>query len=381
MDWEAITIDFVETTTGGGSLYCVGCGAFHDRDSFSAGRHGQRLAARPRYCTKGKPAVDNFIVDLSHAATIDGARRCGVQINNPPPADVSAAAQRAAVRAARSGPPQSLQTPTVRRAPAKKRRTTRVSAPKAPQKSATHRLNALWSSTAGIIKTKLLVRRKPKGRRREAGAVLLPSCERRQHMLAELERLLLAGVRRKARPRKLHLTLGLVEFVTNALLVPKAGTLICGQAALESATGLSLDALGVERWQPSLQPSRNLLSFAGMNEQLQSADAAGTAFVLRKPLRLLNSATDAFGCNTGVFVITAYHLPGDEFEGGVQLPYGAEVMGCRCGLGRVRLRLQVRVLNPAALTLVRGLLLLAARRSDCRYRGARTRATPGARAR
>ena len=34
-------------------------------------------------------------------------------------------------------------------------------------------------------------------------------------MLAELERLLRAGVRREARPRKLQLTLGLVKFTRN----------------------------------------------------------------------------------------------------------------------------------------------------------------------
>ena len=126
-------------------------------------------------------------------------------------------------------------------------------------------------------------------------------------------------MRREARPRKLQLTLGLVEFVTNALQVPRAGTLICRQAALESATGLSLDALGIERWQPSLQPACNLLTFACMNVMLKDADAVGKAFVLRKPLHRLDLATAAFGRDTGVFVINAYHLPGDDFEGGLQL--------------------------------------------------------------
>ena len=71
-----------------------------------------------------------------------------------------------------------------------------------------------WAS-AGVVKTKN-PSRTPKGpRRRAGGAVLLPSCERRRYMLAQLERLLRAGVRREARPRKLQLTLGLVKFTRN----------------------------------------------------------------------------------------------------------------------------------------------------------------------
>ena len=339
MNWAAITTQYVEEHTGGLSLYCGRCGEFHGKDAFTSGPNGQQRES-PRFCFRGRPEYDTWITELSDAAKFDGAHRCGRQINDPPPRDdLDAAAVRAARLAAR-GPPQPLRAPTARRVI---KRRTRSKGSAAPPKSAANRLNALWSSTAGVIKTKC-VRQIPKGpRRRQGGAVLLPSCERRQHMLAELERLLRAGVRREARPRKLHLTQGLVEFVTNALLVPKAGTLICGQAALESATGLSLDALGVERWKPSLQASCNLLSFSGMNDMLQNADAVGKAFVLRKPLQLLNSATAAFGRNTGVFVITAYHLPGDEFQSGLQLPYRTEVMGCRRGKGRVRLRVQVRV--------------------------------------
>ena len=156
-----------------------------------------------------------------------------------------------------------------------------------------------WAS-AGVVKTKN-PSRTPKGpRRRAGGAVLLPSCERRRYMLAQLERLLRAGVRREARPRKLQLTLGLVEFVTNALQVPRAGTLICRQAALESATGLSLDALGIERWQPSLQPDCNLLTrramgpgmpsclvFRARGQQMVRADGAGTKKPIQKSLLLL----------------------------------------------------------------------------------------------
>ena len=274
-------------------------------------------------------------MNLSNAARLDGADRCGRKIKDAPQDVFDNTAARTARRTAR-GPPLVLQPPIGTRRPIKrrpKRRTCKVSPPPtAPRRSESSRLNAMWSSSAGVVKTKN-PSRTPKGpRRRAGGAVLLPSCERRRYMLAELERLLRAGVRREARPRKLQLTLGLVEFVTNALQVPRAGTLICGQAALESATGLSLDALGIERWQPSLQPACNLLTFACMNVMLEDADAVGKAFVLRKPLHRLDLATAAFGRDTGVFVINAYHLPGDDFEGGLQLPYGTEVMGCRCGL-------------------------------------------------
>ena len=54
MNWEAITIEFVEQNCGGSSLYCGRCGEFHDRDAFSSGRNGQQRA-NPRFCLRGAP--------------------------------------------------------------------------------------------------------------------------------------------------------------------------------------------------------------------------------------------------------------------------------------------------------------------------------------
>ena len=68
MNWEAITIEFVEQNCGGSSLYCGRCGEFHDRDAFSSGRNGQQRA-NPRFCLRGAPVSDSdFIMALSDAA-------------------------------------------------------------------------------------------------------------------------------------------------------------------------------------------------------------------------------------------------------------------------------------------------------------------------
>lgn len=148
-------------------------------------------------------------------------------------------------------------------------------------------------------------------------------------MLAELDQLLLAGVRREARGRKLHLDRKVVEFFTNALEVPTSGSFICGQAALMSATGLSLDALGVERSKPSPHPASNLLSFTSLNLMLERSSGAGRAFLLRKPFGQSIPATAAFGRKTGMYVLHCYHIPEDDFESGLQLPYGYDVLSCR----------------------------------------------------
>ena len=186
----------------------------------------------------------------------------------------------------------------------------------------------MWASSAGIVRTrKAPVNKAIKAPRRAGSAVLLPPCKRRAAVLAELERLKHKGVLRVAKKRRLHMSWSLVELATDALHVPAAG-LICGQAALVSATGLSLDALGIERCEPSPQPLNNLLSFACMNLMLEESCGAGRAFVLRKPMPpkplppagdsrwQLSSATDVFGRKQGVFIVHAYYVPGDDFEGG-----------------------------------------------------------------
>ena len=191
----------------------------------------------------------------------------------------------------------------------------------------------MWASSAGIVRTR-------KAPRRKGGAVLLPPCKRRAAVLAELECLKRMGVRREAKKRKLHMSWGLVELATDELQIPPDG-LICGQAALVSATGLPLAALGIERCEPSPQQLNNQLSFACLNRMLEESCGAGQAFVLRKPLPpkplppagdsrwQLSSATDVFGREQGVYIVHTYYVPGDDFEGGRQLPYGAEVLSCR----------------------------------------------------
>ena len=121
-----------------------------------------------------------------------------------------------------------------------------------------------------------------------------------------------------------------MEFFTNALEVPTSGSFICGQAALMSATGLSLDALGVERSKPSPHPASNLLSFTSLNLMLERSSGAGRAFLLRKPFGQSIPATAAFGRKTGMYVLHCYHIPEDDFESGLQLPYGYDVLSCRC---------------------------------------------------
>ena len=75
--------------------------------------------------------------------------------------------------------------------------------------------------------------------------------------------------------------------------------------------------------------------------------------MLHKPLHQLDSATAAFGRDTGVFVTNAYRLPGDDFEGGLQLPYGTEVMGCRCDLLALQPQSPLLALLPLAARLTR----------------------------
>lgn len=207
--WDALTIQLIERrsdTHGTPSLYCAACGKFHDTDSFSTPQQQQPT----RHCLLGRPRgwPDTATMPLSDAARHDGARRAGYTIIDAPADHLDAATLRAS-RAAKRGPPGPLGPADVgRRAPRRaKRMATRASRPAEPRPrmSEAARLNALWSSSAGYVQTKCPPRR-PKGRgRRQAGAVLLPPCKRRKDMLAELDQLLLAGVRREARGRKLHL--------------------------------------------------------------------------------------------------------------------------------------------------------------------------------
>ena len=167
------------------------------------------------------------------------------------------------------------------------------------------------------------------GWRRGGNAVDLPRRTSRAALLAEIDALRSRGVIRKAKPRKLHLTEGLVEFATESLLVPQAGALVCGQAAMEAATGCNLNVLGVDPWTPSARASDNVLHFVTMNAMLASSSGLGKAFIFRRPRVKLSSAHEVFARSTGVFVLIVYHVPGDE-DIGEQMPFGPEVTGLRC---------------------------------------------------
>ena len=131
------------------------------------------------------------------------------------------------------------------------------------------------------------------------------------------------------RKRALRLTLGLVEYLTDVCSLVKPGSLVCGQAALVAATGLQLRELGIRPLPITSTPGANILSMSGLNNQLESSDAAGRAFVLRQPLQPVGDAHEVFGRRTGIFMLLAYHAPDDE-HAREPMPYGTEVLGCRC---------------------------------------------------
>ena len=256
----------------------------------------------------------------------------------------------------------------------------------------------------------------PKKKRRpgrRGGAVDIPACTTRRALLRSIEEAKCSGVLLVARARKLRITQGYVEFITNELIIPEAGGYVCGQAAMMSFTGRTLEQLGVEAWHIAPSPLCNCMSYYDMNYELNNASGQGPAYLLRKPLdrvelatgvphasrqrspsiscdrrlpaaacahlhpsaptcahlrppacarlrppalacvrlrppaflapacarlrplapqahsRAPTCASDCFARSTGMFVLLAYHVPGDE-EGDEELPYTAEINQLRC---------------------------------------------------
>jgi len=319
-----VTPTYVELRTGGEYLYCAIHRTFHGSDDFT--RDQSRLAAR--YCIKCTPNEKANVDTLANmvpsaAGILEGRLRCGDSGAKATVQSDGERSKRAQKRGTDAGEeeaaaPRRAAKPKPRRS--KRGKPLRTAKPR--PKTAAARLRHQWTRRAGTVRVKWTVRR-------AGGAVDLPLCTTLAAQAATLERLRADGILREARPRKLHRTHGLVEYITDVTLLPEPGKFVCGQAAMMSGFGLELTELGIEVWAPSSRPCENLLSFAGMNRLCAAASGIGTALLLRKPLVRVTSQRQVLQRDHGVFIITGFHVPGAENDFEQLLSYSLEVMGLR----------------------------------------------------
>ena len=278
-----ITQAYVESNVGT-HLYCAVHRTFESRDRFSGGSTGQQRR-KVRYClaaTAGERANMHNLANVkpTDEGLLEGARLCGysglTDVQPAPmaasrrdermaarPAPAAGAVQQAASQSRRAAAPV---RPRARRTrvTVKSAAAIRAQKRKAARGKATHttmadgrRLYDMWSSRRDVTFVRWT---NPHRGGAFFGAVDIPPCASAVQMLNYLERLRLDGILRKAKPRKLHLTLGAVEMVTSACVLVPSGAMICGQAALVSAFGHNLEVLGVEWYHPSPDPGNNLLT-------------------------------------------------------------------------------------------------------------------------
>ena len=280
-----ITQDHVEGLSDT-HLYCMVHRTFESMSQFSGGSTGQQRL-KERYCLAATAAERAAMrkgelgnKKPTDEGLLEGARLCGysgLTDLRPAPTAASRRDERMAARPAPAAGAVQQAAGQSRRvaAPVRPRiRRTRVTAQsaaaikaqkrKAARGKPTHttmaegkRLYDMWSSGRDVTFVRWT---NPHRGGAYFGAVDIPPCASAVQMLNYLERLRLDGILREAKPRKLHLTLGAVKMVTSASVVVPSGAMICGQAALVSAFGHSLEVLGVEWYHPSPDPGNNLLT-------------------------------------------------------------------------------------------------------------------------
>lgn len=363
---NAIDAEFVFQRSGGLYLYCAIHRTFHSKDDFSSGNRGMQRTA-VRYCLHTSAAErENFDNIANMTPTLEGRRRgaelLGLTLHPddraPEEAATSSRDARASARSSDAGAQAAPVAATgssgsaaasagssgsaARRPRPSKPRTrsasSRASSRALPAESNHRRIKRVWGNSAGVIKTKIqqiyvdrhgrVVRRQRTGWT-SGGAVDIKPCRSVAATVAILAELKAVNVLREAKPHKLHMSWGLVPFHSDAYELVRPGALICGQAAMVAFTATPLAVLGVDRWHVSRVPHENLLAYAGMNEQLEQSSGTGRAFLVRKPLGLIEDGRDIFGQARGIFVSIAFHIPGDESID-APMPYGREAMGSRC---------------------------------------------------
>lgn len=345
---QNITLDYVEKNKPD-YLYCALHRRWEPKDVFAAGRGGQQRRA-VRYCLKATREDKANFDTVADMTPTDQARRDMAKVlkltlhEDDAAAEEEASSSRSARAGARNRDGPAADAAVVQRPQRVRKRlrpTTRAQKAATagggcrPRRTPNATLMRIWTSRAGRLYSyqfsgyEMGSGQYEQRKRRMGTAADLPACRNMAQMTTALADLLERGVLRRARPRKLHLSMGCVEHVTNALPLVKAGSRICGQAAMETGTGMTLAALGVPAWRPDARPENNRLSYADMNSLFEDASAAGRAFVMRKPFARILDAREIFGKDTGMFVTLAYYVPEDEGTG-ANVAYGREAMGCRC---------------------------------------------------
>ena len=262
--WSALTPAFVETRTGGRFLYCALHREWHSYDEFSGGSSGQCRQA-VRYCLRATAEERATFEQKQSMAPSDEGRfriadRLKFNLRHAPdraPTAVDSRRQRAEDRGAGADASAEPEQPRPRRQQVRRSSRMRAQAracARKPAESANSRIMKVWGPH--YKKTAIFNCGRAPG-----GAVGLPAGRSVNAIKLMLLRLSVSGVLKQPKPSKLMLSFGLVEYITAAICLPQPKQLICGQAAIVSATGLELAALGVERWPPSSNPADNGASF------------------------------------------------------------------------------------------------------------------------
>ena len=262
--WSALTPAFVETRTGGRFLYCALHREWHSYDEFSGGSSGQCRQA-VRYCLRATAEERATFEQKQSMAPSDEGRfriadRLKFNLRHAPdraPTAVDSRRQRAEDRGAGADASAEPEQPRPRRQQVRRSSRMRAQAragARKPAESANSRIMKVWGPH--YKKTAIFNCGRAPG-----GAVGLPAGRSMNAIKLMLLRLSVSGVLKQPKPSKLMLSFGLVEYITAAICLPQPKQLICGQAAIVSATGLELAALGVERWPPSSNPADNGASF------------------------------------------------------------------------------------------------------------------------